>query len=391
MANWDLARLVAPVSREVFLAEYWDKRPLLCARRDGGYFASLFGLDDVEPFLQGYGVVAGAESMRLVKRGMKPPALPIFGVAPDLAAIHAAFRDGYTLNVNDIASHHAGFRRLVHALTPDLGVRPHPNLYFTPPWSRAFDLHFDTHDVLIVQLAGKKEWRVYPPIEANPTDEASDGASVPRSAVGAPLHDVVLEAGDTLYVPRGFVHEAYTDDELSLHVTLGVVMGTYLDLLQRLVAQAGAKRPALRASMPPGALFGRARPEVTAALARLIAEELSTDLVDETMEAWASSALLQMPALDVPRSFESAPPIGLDDPLRKPEGLFARVSASYGRARVCFQHGVVEGPWKVCPALTYVVENAVVTARALPGRLSDEEKLVLVRRMVRDGLLVPAR
>lgn len=388
---WDLARLVAPVTPEVFLAEHWDRRPLHCARGDHAYFASLFGLDDVEALLRTYGVVANPDSMRLVKRGATPPVIPIVGVPPDLALVHRAFEDGYTLNVNDVATHHVGLRRLVHALTARLGLCPHPNLYFTPPWSRAFDLHFDTHDVLVVQLAGAKEWRVYPRIETNPTDMSSDGSSVERAAVGAPVLDVILEAGDTLYVPRGFVHEAYTDDALSLHLTFGMVMGTYRQLLEHMLAVAEAKSTALRASIPPGALFGGARAEVTAEILRLVASELSQDLVGDALDRWAAGELAMTHAVEVPRSFAPTPPLDLDVPLRKPENLVPIVTASQGRARVHFQRGVIEGPFKIRPALVYVASHDVVTARGFPGRLSDEEKLVLVRRLVAAGVLVRAR
>lgn len=392
--GWDLARLVAPTTPEVFLAECWDQRPLVCARKDPEYFASLFRLEEVEPLLRGYGIVASPDAMRLVKRGATPPVIPIVGAPPDLALVHRAFDEGYSLNVDDLATHHVGLRRLVHALASRLGLCPRPNLCFTPPWSRAFDLHFDTHDVLIVQLAGAKEWRVYPRIETNPTDASSDGSFVAREAVGAPVLDVVLEAGDTLYLPRGFVREAHTDEQLSLDLTFEMVMGTYRQLLEHMLALAETKSPALRASIPPGALFARAnassRATAAAEILRLVARELSSDLVGDALDRWAARELAVTHALDVPRTFGPEPPLELHTPLRKPENLVPIVTVSRGRARIHFQRGMVEGPFKIRPALEYVVAEDVVTARGFGGRLSDEERLVLARRLVGAGVLVRA-
>ena len=38
------------------------------------------------------------------------------------------------------------------------------NAYLTPPAERGLDIHFDFHDVVVVQLAGRKRWRVWPPL-----------------------------------------------------------------------------------------------------------------------------------------------------------------------------------------------------------------------------------
>ena len=36
------------------------------------------------------------------------------------------------------------------------------NAYLTPPAERGLDIHFDFHDVFVVQLAGAKRWHVWP-------------------------------------------------------------------------------------------------------------------------------------------------------------------------------------------------------------------------------------
>ena len=392
---FDLDRLIHPVATSVFLAEHWDRRPLLVQGRGARYFDALFSFDDVDRLLASYGS-PGEHDLRLVKRGGSPSTILLpAGQFPSVASIHAAYRDGYTVNVNDMAPRHPALRRMTNAVLGQLGIRPRPNLFLTPPGSRAFDLHFETHDVMIVQIGGKKEWKVYDRVEENPCHGLSDGSSVPRDAVGAPIVDTVLEAGDVLYVPRGFVHEAYTAEELSLHITLGLSMGTYLDLLPWLAQAAGPRSPSLRASIPPGALLGRSRAELKETMIALLRSELGESVIDDAMSAWAGFELSRMPPVHESAfslhagggSQEPEPELSLDEPLHKAPGLVASVAAGAGRARIHFQGGVVEGPWKLKAALEHVAEHHTIRARELPGALGDAEKLVLARRLVREGVL----
>ena len=46
---------------------------------------------------------------------------------------------------------------------------------------------------------------------------------------GEPVLDVTLQAGDTLYLPRGWLHEAKTSETDSLHLTMGVNVYTWMD------------------------------------------------------------------------------------------------------------------------------------------------------------------
>ncbi len=389
---FDLARLIDPCPLETFLSDHWDKKPLHVKRRDRGYFRALFSADELDDLLSNYGS-ANEFSVRLVKKDGKPAnvAFPA-GTPPCLSEIHAAYREGYTLNVNEMATHHSAIRRMTHAVLRDIGARPRANLYLTPPGSRAFDLHFDTHDVFILQLGGAKEWRVFEAIEESPTAANFDGSSVPREAVGAPLVDTTLEEGDLLYVPRGFVHEAYTDSRHSIHITLGVRMGTYLDLLEHLVKRIGRSRAKLRASIPPRSLFGsaRARSAIAEEALALFASELDEAAIAETVDGWAADELTRMIPVESPRfaGLTDAPEeLALGDDLEKPRGTVTSLSVEQGRARLHFQHGCVEGPWKIKPALAYVASHDVIRAADLPGTLDDGEKLVLAKRMLRQGLL----
>jgi ribosomal protein L16 Arg81 hydroxylase len=81
-----------------------------------------------------------------------------------------------------------------------------------------------------------------------------------------------LRAGDTLYLPRGLVHEAISTDETSLHVTVGILSWTWFDFLLEAVERLASSDCQVRAALPPAfarsdcdrGAFGKAFAELAA-------------------------------------------------------------------------------------------------------------------------------
>lgn len=95
------------------------------------------------------------------------------------------------------------------------------NAYASFTRDGAFQLHRDGHDVLVIQIAGRKRWfchgrRSDPPFGGDTVD--------PRRDAGLPEAEMVLEPGDLLFVPKGDYHRAEVADAggQSLHLTLAI-------------------------------------------------------------------------------------------------------------------------------------------------------------------------
>ena len=67
----------------------------------------------------------------------------------------------------------------------------------------------------------------------------------------------LLESGDVLYLPRGFIHSAEALGGVSVHLTIGIHSHTRHDLVQALLELA-ADDPRLRRSLPLGIDVGAA-------------------------------------------------------------------------------------------------------------------------------------
>ena len=81
------------------------------------------------------------------------------------------------------------------------------------------------HDVFVLQVSGTKRWRIHAPVWDAPLRDqpwTDRRAAVQRAAAEPPLIEAVLEPGDCLYLPRGFLHAATALGGVSTHLTLGV-------------------------------------------------------------------------------------------------------------------------------------------------------------------------
>jgi hypothetical protein len=112
------------------------------------------------------------------------------------------------------------------------------NAYLTTGSTAGFPLHWDDHDVLVIQLLGAKAWDVRGssrPFPMYRDAERNTTASERRVWQGE------LTAGDVMHVPRGYWHQATRagySGGASLHVTFGFPKRTGADWLAWLADQA---------------------------------------------------------------------------------------------------------------------------------------------------------
>ena len=79
--------------------------------------------------------------------------------------------------------------------------------YLTPPGTQGFAPHYDDIEAFVLQLEGKKRWRVYNPTNKDETLPRFSSRNFAQHELGKPIIDVTLESGDLLYFPRGYVHQ----------------------------------------------------------------------------------------------------------------------------------------------------------------------------------------
>jgi Cupin superfamily protein len=145
-------------------------------------------------------------------------------------------RDGATLIINEIQKSVPRIATLAESLEGTLDARINVNMYLSLYEKHGFACHYDTHDVLILQIHGRKHWQVFGPRAVTPLSHESFYRDE-RVPVKTPVWDELLTEGDALYLPRGFWHFAEPVGEPTLHLTVGIVRPTGFDVLNWMVQQ----------------------------------------------------------------------------------------------------------------------------------------------------------
>jgi len=172
------------------------------------------------------------------------------------------FADGATLVLQGLHRLWSPLIDFSQGLAADLGHPVQANAYVTPPANRGFAAHYDVHDVFVLQTHGRKRWQIHEPVHPSPLrDQPWDArrTAVEDAAVAEPFLDEVLEPGDCLYLPRGWLHAATALGEVSTHVTVGVHTWTRHALAEQLLRSALADLAgdeSLRGSLPLGVDVG---------------------------------------------------------------------------------------------------------------------------------------
>jgi bifunctional lysine-specific demethylase and histidyl-hydroxylase NO66 len=340
--------------------------------------AGLLRLDDVDRLLTNSGLRTPA--LRLAQDGSVIPSsqytrtATLAGVAMpglvDARKVLDLFDGGTTVVLQGMHRYWPPLTDLVRDLELTLGHPCQANAYLTPPGSRGFALHSDSHDVFVFQTHGTKQWEVH------------DGSGV---------REVLMEPGTSMYLPTGTPHAAHTQETASLHVTVGINQVTWREVVNRAV-QAVLDRSELDTPLPAG------YPEHIDALA----DELGTTLRRVGHEILAADAHAAA-TTEVERFLTQRATLvrgGLRDRLavrdlddrtllrRRRQSPCALVpDPDHDRVRVLLGDRELRVPARLREPLEHIRTHPELRAADLAPWLDATSRSVLVRRLVVEGLL----
>lgn len=218
---------------DAFAATHWGRDPLLSRASElPTPFDDLLDHAGVDALLSTRGL--RTPFLRVARDGVTRPDRDFTGgggigagvrdqVSDDALLRH--FAEGSTIVLQGLHRTWEPLLRFSQDLAADLGHPVQVNAYVTPTQSTGFAAHYDVHDVFVMQIAGEKRWRLYPPVRHNPPrDEpwTEHRVAVEHAATQGPSHEFVLAPGDCLYLPRGWLHAATALEGVSTHITVGV-------------------------------------------------------------------------------------------------------------------------------------------------------------------------
>jgi bifunctional lysine-specific demethylase and histidyl-hydroxylase NO66 len=379
-----------------FVRDHWATAPLL--RRGAGPdgFDDLLSLEDVDRFLS---TTPRTPAFRLVRDGKPlPPASytksgtmgsqPLADLA-DAGKVYDHFHAGATIVLQGLHRWWPPLTAFCRELELFLTHPVQVNAYLTPPASRGLGVHHDTHDVFVLQAHGRKLWQVWDAAVPSPLPhqrKLPPGADTPA---GPPLVDAELAPGDCLYVPRGFRHAARTAETASLHLTVGISTRNWNEVLREVVELA-TEEAWFREGLPVGfaddpAALAHSLAERVAELRRFL-DKVDLDQVADgaARRFWAGRAPLLGGQLGQLLALGE-----LDDDavVRRRPGTVCRLEVRCDRLTVLLGDRELAMPARLEPAVRALLADGGVRVGDLAGLLDAPSRLVLVRRLVREGLL----
>ena len=374
-----LARCVGDPDR--FVRDHWARAPLHRPGADAAAFADLFSLGDVDHILSSttprhpaFRMVRDGRQLdpRSYTRSGRVGGQPVHDLA-DPGRVYEQFHAGATIVLQSLHRFWPPLTRLARDLE---GALTHPvqvNAYVTPPAARGLGAHRDEHDVFVLQVHGRKQWDVHDP----------DGRTE------APLIAAELAPGDCLYIPQRFPHAAWTAETASVHLTVGVVPTTWADVLRRAVtavledALSGEPLPAGYAADPAGIAAGVADQlgEVRRRLDKLDPGAIAAAAADRF---WAGRPPILTGQLQQLLGLER---IGQDTVVRRRPGAGCRLRQRGDRLEVLLGDRTLHMPARLAPAMRAILASDRLVVGDLAGLLDPPSRLVLIRRLVREGLL----
>ena len=375
-----LRRCVGDVDR--FLGERWARG---VHHHRGEDYGDLLSLDHVDRIVAAMSLRAPA--FRLVRQGRTLERSSYTRTARigsravddliDVGRVYRHFGDGATIVLQGLQRYWEPVTRFCRDLELALTHPVQANAYITPPVSTGLKVHDDPHDVFALQTYGRKQWVTYEP----------GGPAGPTPAL-----DVELEPGDALYLPKGTPHAARTVDVASVHLTIGIRTVTWRDVARRVLGQAldadglDEPLPAGFAHDPDG-LAGLLAARLPALAARVAGADPGAAAGAEARRFWAARPpvltghLRQLLELD-----------RIDDRARlaRRGGSVCELAATNGRLAVQLGDRELRMPSALEPAMRVVAGRDSFVVGELAPYLDRESRLVLARRLVREGLLTVA-
>lgn len=227
-------------SAEEFLYGIYGKKPLYLPGQPER-FAHLLPWSEFDRILAQHRLES--PRLRTVREGGPPPKEDFILQLPaktgnvlriNLGVLNRQLQDGMMLVLDAVEEMYEPITQLCRTLEYILCDMIQVNAYAGWHSQQGFNTHWDNHEVFIVQVAGRKHWRMFEPQRRHPvTEDRALDLKPPEQS----YWEGELKAGDLLYMPRGWWHDAVPLGEPTLHLTVSIKRPNGLQLLGSLIEQ----------------------------------------------------------------------------------------------------------------------------------------------------------
>ena len=247
-------------------------------------------------------------------------------------------------------------------------------------------VHYDDHDLIVVQLLGAKHWYV-----ANSSELPNTWRGIPPEAVELGPHTTFeVSPGDLVYLPRGTLHSVESAAE-SLHLSIGFTPLTVREALIAALDQLSDADQSLRLTVGGrlahhlrGVGLERLAAPVLDGLERLRAACRAPGFLAAALQRRSSRVVATLAALP---AATAAVPLDLDSELTQSEVAFCHLTANPDKIDFSYPGGHLYIHRGAEQALLYMVNTLRFRPRDVPGEVGDDVRLSLAGKLVEIGFL----
>lgn len=292
----NLSQLLGSVSEKDFFNRYWERQPLVIRDQRQGHFQPVldmislnkilsqqrFRVDECKVAKEGQIIAPSAYRCDYSTRVMEQQTNNIV----DTDKLLSLYARGATLVFAELNTKNAPIQALREEMERAFNAQIVTNVFLTKQHAQGFSLHYDSHDVIILQLSGNKLWSIYSDPVSLPVKSQAFGRYLSEQEAKRgcqQLFQVELEDGDLLYLPRGYMHEAKSMGSPSLHLTLGIHPQLVSDFVSNVLTQASHHCKSLRHSLPRE--FSSLPTDEKRSMLRKWLKQVTAELPDSSVEA----------------------------------------------------------------------------------------------------------
>ncbi|XP_057307300.1 ribosomal oxygenase 2-like [Hydractinia symbiolongicarpus] len=220
-----------------FFSNYWEKKPYFIKRENTEFYGDLFNLSEVKDILKNHELNFETDVNVTRYLNEEKEVLNEDGRVTGKKFDALMKNKQATFQIHQPQRFSDNLWNAMEKLETYFGSLVGANIYVTPPSSQGLAPHCDDVEIFVLQLEGKKTWKLYKPMVELSRDYTQD---LDEASIGEPFFTETLKPGDLLYFPRGTIYQAKsTDDGPSLHISISTYQqNTWGDFMNHAITQA---------------------------------------------------------------------------------------------------------------------------------------------------------
>lgn len=158
-----LTWMLYPLQMNTFFETHWESQPVHIIRNQANYFNSLLTSKDIDLMLREHPLFFGRNVDVVEYRdGVRHTMNPEGRATPSI--VWDAYAQGCSVRILNPQTYNDTVHFVLATLQEYFGTMVGANVYLTPAGSQGFAPHYDDIEAFIIQLEGRKHWKLYKPL-----------------------------------------------------------------------------------------------------------------------------------------------------------------------------------------------------------------------------------